>query len=103
VERGLHILIVGEIHRRGGRNYYTRSPLSEPDSCFVYLSIVRYVQMTGRFTGEGVVYTLVLPSVCDYYDLFCISNRTSMSGRFTGKSEFETLVLPSLNRNFDVI
>ena len=78
VDGVLCILHDGEIHRRGDRIVYSRSPLYW--ICFIV--VVQAVELSGRYTGEeNYILTLVLPSVdclfCFVFYKFCFQ----LSGR----------------------
>jgi len=77
---------VGELHRRGGGIYYSRSPLSV-FLCSRFIVSLNRNSVVGEITqGRGDVYTLVLPSLFGILYFYVVVLLLKMSGRFTGRS-----------------
>ena len=95
------VIGVGEIHRRGDYNLYSRSPLSEtldannqPEHHFV----------SGRFTGRSTIFcTLVLPSMNrNCFVLFSFTVDSCRGDSHVG-GVFVTLVLPLMNQIYSIL
>jgi len=55
--------------------------------------------MSGRFTGELNITTLVLPSLNRFINVFCVFEFVQDVGEIHRSEFLNTLVLPPMNRN----